>query len=308
MELLPTVSRPVWLVRDLHRLGVDETELRSLRRSGQVRHVRRGAYAADPPDGPAAAHRLLLSATLPLLSSDACTSHTSAGLLHGLPWWATVPDRVHVTRSRSGGGRRNGLVHVHPGLLEADERTVIDGLPVTSLARTVADCLRWLPFRQGVAVADAGLRLGLDRAELDDQVRRAAGRAGAATARRASAFADGRAESVGESFSRVVIHELGLPEPDLQVEVRDDAGVLVGRCDFGWRRHRTLGEFDGKIKYGRLLRDGQEPGDVVFDEKVREDALRDLDNEVVRWIDADLRAPDRLRSRIVRALVRGSQR
>jgi hypothetical protein len=119
---------------------------------------------------------------------------------------------------------------------------------------------------------------------------------------------DGRAESVGESFSRVVIQELGLPEADLQVEVHDPSGLLVGRCDFGWRRFRTLGEFDGKIKYGRLLRDGQEAGEVVFDEKVREDELRGLGHEVVRWVDADLRAPERLRGRILRAFARGGAR
>ncbi len=33
-------------------------------------------------------------------------------------------------------------------------------------------------------------------------------------------------------------------------------------------------EFDGRVKYGRLLQPGQEPGDAVFQEKLREDALR----------------------------------
>jgi hypothetical protein len=36
--------------------------------------------------------------------------------------------------------------------------------------------------------------------------------------------------------------------------------------------------------YGRLLRPGQRPGDVVFAEKVREDAIRDTGFRVVRWI------------------------
>lgn len=60
-----------------------------------------------------------------------------------------------------------------------------------------------------------------------------------------------------------------------------------------------MGEFDGRIKYGRLLRPGQDPGEAVFAEKVREDALRDEDLGVVRWLWTDLAnfAPvaDRLR-------------
>ena len=65
------------------------------------------------------------------------------------------------------------------------------------------------------------------------------------------------------------------------------------------------GEFDGEVTYGRLLRPGQSPGVVVFAEKRREDALRDEDLGVVRWIRADLGnfAPTatRLRARFRRA-------
>ena len=55
-----------------------------------------------------------------------------------------------------------------------------------------------------------------------------------------------------------------------------------------------LGEFDGRVKYGRLLRPGQEPGDAVFEEKRREDAIRDEGWGVVRWVWSDLQVPHRL--------------
>ena len=306
--MLPERPQPVWLLRDLQTLGLDDNAIRGLRRSGELQRLRRGAYVDRRVGSPEDAHRLLVLGTLPLLSADACVSHSSAALLRGLPWWGSASERVHVTRSRTSSGRKDARVHVHPGPLAVDDRSEIDGLPVTSLARTTADCLRMLPFRHAVAVADAALRLGLERRELDAPRARAGGRTGVGRAKRAAAFADPRAESVGESFSRVVIHELGLPRPDLQVVVRAPSGVVVGRCDFGWEEFRTLGEFDGRVKYGRLLRDGQEPGDVVFDEKVREDGLRGLGNEVVRWIDADLRTPARLRARLERAFLRGASR
>ena len=105
-------------------------------------------------------------------------------------------------------------------------------------------------------------------------------------ARRVVAFADGRAESVGESRSRIAIARAGLPAPTLQLPVRLTVGTAY--ADFGWPAQRVLGEFDGKVKYGRLLKPGQEPGDAVYEEKRREDAVRAQGWEVVRWRWADL--------------------
>ena len=305
MDLLPETVEPVRLARDLRQSGFVAGDLATLRRRGRLEHLRRGAYATRAPVSADDAHRLLVAATVRLLGPDAVVSHTSAALLHGLPWWAETPGCVHVTRSQPSGGRRDPLVHVHPALLQPFDQTAIGSIAVTSLARTTADCLRALPYRRAVAVGDAALRLGLDRDDLTEQLGRAARRVGVSQARRAAAFLDARAESVGESYSRVLIHDLRLPPPEPQVEVRDGAGRLVGRCDFGWSQFRTLGEFDGRVKYGRLLKEGQEAGDVVFDEKVREDELRSLGNEVVRWVAADLRRPEALRARLVRAFARG---
>jgi hypothetical protein len=117
-------------------------------------------------------------------------------------------------------------------------------------------------------------------------------------------FGDGRSESPGESLSRVALARLGLPAPALQFEVHDGSGLLVGRADFGWEEQRTLGEFDGKVKYGRLLRPGQLSEDVVYQEKRREDALRDLGWQVVRWSWADLKDAAMIADRLWRAFSR----
>jgi hypothetical protein len=94
----------------------------------------------------------------------------------------------------------------------------------------------------------------------------------------------------------------GLPPPVLQWEVHAAAtGAFVGRVDMGWPGHRTVGEFDGLVKYGRTLRPGQDIAEVLVEEKLREDALRDEDLGVVRWIWKDLAnfgpTAERLRSR-----------
>lgn len=46
-----------------------------------------------------------------------------------------------------------------------------------------------------------------------------------------------------------------------------------------------VGESDGRIKYGRMLKPGQKPEDVVYAEKLREDAIRAQDGvrTVIRW-------------------------
>jgi hypothetical protein len=93
-----------------------------------------------------------------------------------------------------------------------------------------------------------------------------------------------------------------LAPSDLQFEVRRDDGMVVGRTDFVWEGRRVVGEFDGRIKYGRLLRPGQDPGDAVFEEKRREEAIRDEEWRVIRWVWAELRAPHRFAARVRRSL------
>jgi len=71
--------------------------------------------------------------------------------------------------------------------------------------------------------------------------------------------------------------------------VYDAHGRLVGITDFAWPDHRLLGEFDGKEKYARFLRPGEQPGDAVFREKRREDELRRVTGwAMVRVVWADL--------------------
>ena len=109
---------------------------------------------------------------------------------------------------------------------------------------------------------------------------------------------------MGESRSRVAIRAAGLPEPVLQWRVAAPDGELIGMTDFGWPAARTVGEFDGRVKYGRLVRPGQDPGDVVYAEKLREDRLRAQGLAVVRWTWSDLDDFDDVAERIHSRLTR----
>lgn len=258
---------PVLLARDLVAEGYRYSDLTTLARSEQLHHLRRGAYTRAVVDlDEAGRHRQLVAATIPLLVGSV-VSHLSAAALHQLPLPTGLLRQVQVTRPQATSGQRRGYVHRFAAPLAADEVTVAAGVPVTSLARTVVDLGRTLPFAGAVSAADAALRRGLTPAELDLAIKQASGRPGVAAARRMAAFADARSESPGESNTRVVF---------------DDRGREVARCNFGWDEHRTVGEFDGLVKYARLLRPGQTAAEVVYAEKRREDAVRDAGWQVVR--------------------------
>jgi len=301
-------ATPVRLARTYAEEGVSSNELRSLVLAGELSRVRRGAYATTLSEDFEARHRQLIEASIPRLGPDTYLSHGSAALLHGLPTWKEYLDRVHVTKPRANGGRIGRFVHVHGALLPEAERMDLYGLPATFLARTTADCARSWAYGPAVALTDQALRRGLERGALLDQIDGAPGRRGTAQARRVAAFADPRAESAGESLSRVTLVRLALVPSALQYEVLDERMRVVARSDFCFKEHRTLGEFDGKIKYGRLLRPGQTAGDVIYAEKIREDRLRDLGWEVVRWTSEDLRHPQRIAERLHRAFARAARR
>jgi hypothetical protein len=95
-----------------------------------------------------------------------------------------------------------------------------------------------------------------------------------------------------------------IPVPTLQRRFFDSDGRFVARTDFDWEG-RLVGEFDGLVKYGGgSMTPGQTPSDVVIAEKIREDRLRQMGIEVVRWVWADLvdgRLPAILRRALGRA-------
>jgi len=111
-------------------------------------------------------------------------------------------------------------VHVHVSPLRPDEIVSVGDLPVTSVARTVVDLARTVPFEAAVVAADAALaRRLVSSADLALMLVRCIGWRGSPAARRAIGFADDRAESVGETRSRVAIARAGLPAPVPQWEV-----------------------------------------------------------------------------------------
>lgn len=303
---LSGMSRITWS-RDYTADGFHPDEIARLVRAGKLVHLRRGAYAEPTKDElePGLAHLQLLRATVPQCDPSAVVSHVSAAVVHTLPVWREQLARVHLTRDRPGGGRTRRWVQIHGAPMATDEVVEWGGYRVTSLARTVVDLGCSLPLAQSVAAGDVALTR-VSRAELDAALQKQAGRTGVGRARRAVALLDSRSESPGESASRVAFHQAGLPPPEPQYKVCTADGSFVGRCDFGWPDFGVLGEFDGKSKYGELLRrPGQTAEDVLIEEKRREDRLRAVGWIVIRWMWSDLYHPDALIRQLRDAFARG---
>jgi hypothetical protein len=305
---MPSPDPGFLLRRDAVLSGWSDDELARLARSGSWSRLRRGAYVDGPlPESAATRHRLLVHATLLGLRRAAVVSHQSAAVLLGMPLWGVRLDRVHITRRPPAWNDSGRVLLCHVARFRDDEVVRDDGVEVTGPVRTALDLARSMPLEPAVVVLDLALHRGLlQHAQLRERMFDIAGTRGSRTAARAVGAADGRSESVGESRSRLLLHRLGLPPSALQFSVSADGRVL-GRADFAWEAEGVLGEFDGRIKYGRLLRPGQDPGDAVFAEKRREDDLRDAGWGVVRWTWADLRQPERLAERVRRALQRGGR-
>ncbi len=166
---------------------------------------------------------------------------------------------------------------------ESRENVLVDGLRVTSLARTLVDIGCAAPFLQAVAMIDVAMRRGVTAESLLEELAYVQPGRGGRRAARAISFGDGRSESVGESLSRVRMWELGFVVPELQVEFTAVHGPR-SFVDFFWPRGRIVGEFDGRDKYRNpLITDGRSTGDIVLAEKDREDRIRPQVQRFIRW-------------------------
>ena len=76
----------------------------------------------------------------------------------------------------------------------------------------------------------------------------------------------------------------GIPAPELQHKVVDSFGEVLGWTDFYWDAFALLGEFDGRIKYERLLREGETASAAVVREKTREDQMRSTECGMTRFV------------------------
>ena len=278
------------IARERHRRTPDEVAADEARRKCAVpawkqlrRSVSEGARAGL---GPIARHRQLAAAALPAMAGDTVLSHQSAAALYGAPMWGVSLDRLHVTRNRRHGGRIKPHVTVHCAPLETAAE--VDGLLLSTPARTIVDLGLTLPFGAAVVAGDRLVReFGLAPADLAAELELARHRRGIQAARRVVDFLDPRSRGVGESLSRIMLRGLDLPMPASDGDVFAPDGRHLGRVAFYFGDSGVLGEFDGSAAESPPPAAGGAP-DAALAQRLRWSRLRDNGFQVVTWNSGDL--------------------
>jgi hypothetical protein len=123
---------------------------------------------------------------------------------------------------------------------------VVGGVRVTTPLRTATDLGCVLDRRDALSAMDALAREhGLRSADFVVELPRFAGRRGVVQLRELSALVDPRAESFGESWTRLEMHDHGLPRPNVNWWVEVD-GVPTYRLDLAYPRAKIAIEYDGE--------------------------------------------------------------
>lgn len=177
---------------------------------------------------------------------DACLSHRAAGA----HWGVLRSGRVEVTVPRTLRSRQG--FRVHEAVLRPDEVTVLDGIPVTTVPRTLFD-LAATETRHDLerAVHEADYLRLHDPLSLTDLLSRYPGRRGTRAIKAVVAARDretnvSREEFVDRFLSLVA--KTGLPDPDTNVWM-----TVAGKShevDCVWREHTLMVELDGWGAHG----------------------------------------------------------
>ena len=227
---------------DVRASGLNERELRH----PDVVRLSRDTYLPRALRGELASR---LAAVLLTAPPGAVISHLSAADV----WDLQIPlrdrddDRVHLTipEGSSAESRVDRRLYRMPiGDLDVVRRRSV---PVTSPARTWRDLAGILEPPALLAATDQIMNGLASRRELQEELARRPRGRGCARARLVLPIASPLAGSPMESVLRWLIHDGGLPMPQLQFPVRDARGLVVADADMAWPKHKVLVEFDGDV-------------------------------------------------------------
>jgi very-short-patch-repair endonuclease len=230
--------------RQLRELGVGETGIEERLRTGRLHRIHRGVYAVGHAVLPARAQYL---AAVLACGPGAALSHAAAGAHLGIR--ASAATRVDVTVPTHGGRRRQRGIRLHRSRrLTGEDITVHEGIPTTTLARTLldlADVLSDQALKRAINEAEY-LRL-LDTTALIAAVERNPGRRGARVVRAMMAPLE-LTESALEDRFLALLTRHGLPRPKV------GANVAGYRADFYWPEAGLVVELDGFAAHGTRAR------------------------------------------------------
>jgi hypothetical protein len=302
--MTPPASQ-IALIRTHGRTGAEQRALQRAVHRGRLVRIRAGVLA--DVDHVAALdarerYRLLVRASLPYVPPGAALSHLSSSVLRGWPHVGDWPDRVHVIDPGASRNRSTRWFAVHAGARHPPPTGAnVDGVPIVSRARTVADLARVLPLAESLPIVDHALRHRETTADALLHELHSSGRHALDRATRAIELGSPLSDSAAESLCRVRFIELATPTPVQQH--RFDDGHRTAIVDFWFAEQGVVVEVDGRVKYEdpAMLR-GRSPSQALWAEKQREDWIRGRPGVrfVVRVTWAMLMAPERLRAELRR--------
>ncbi|CAH0164834.1 hypothetical protein SRABI26_01044 [Arthrobacter sp. Bi26] len=198
-----------------------------------------------------------LARALSAATPGAWISHLTAAVLLGLwlPTWYRGCRELHLSKRRTlPPVRREGVVG-HTVLAFDDELMVLDGIRMSTPARTWLDLARILPLDDLVAMGDQLVRRprpGLESRtepwttlpELNTMLKRHPKLKGIVKAREATALIRPGADSAPETFLRLALTAAGLPEPELQLRIVPEDPYSPA-ADLGYRAQRVAIQYDG---------------------------------------------------------------
>jgi Protein of unknown function (DUF559) len=227
--------------------GISPRRLATLVDSGELRRVLTGVYVVSK--APDSLETRIAAAHLVLSDHAVICDRTAAWLwgvdtfafqeLEILPPLESYVRRGHnrTRRPQCSGGVRD---------LSGDDIVTVAGTDVTTPLRTAVDLACKLGPRDGLAALDGFMRHhGITQPEMRRQLVRYFRRRGVVQARTLVSWADPRAESAGESWTRCDMLHRGLPVPELQWRVMVDGREVV-RLDMAYPKHKVAVEYDGR--------------------------------------------------------------
>ncbi|MFL5823557.1 MAG: type IV toxin-antitoxin system AbiEi family antitoxin [Solirubrobacteraceae bacterium] len=183
---------------------------------------------------------------------DAVLSHRTAAALHGLR--DTFRAKIDVTVPGRSGRRRAGIDIHSVRNLTPDDITLVDNIPVTSVARTLLDLAEVVAQRPLERAFDESEILEVfDLHAIEDQLARNATRPGAKAVRRVLEehyIGSTPTQSELEEGMFRLCRRFGLPQPLVQEWVDLGDGEPMIRADFLWRPQRLIVETDGAKYHG----------------------------------------------------------
>jgi hypothetical protein len=167
----------------------------------------------------------------------------SAAALHRAKWVDAQRQVEVLWRNR----RSPVGVRVWSDEVDDDEIVMIDGIRVTTPARTAFDIACRYPLGKAVAAIDALARAThLKMADVELLVDRYRGRRGIRNARQVLGLVDPGAESPRETWLRLLVIRHGFPRPQTQLSIYNEYGVRVAVPDMGWEDIKIALDYDGE--------------------------------------------------------------